>query len=154
MAPFFLILVFFLFLDSLAFAAVSQVAPAIQFSSANYFWILFRTTISLLVVLGLIYFLARFFLKKPGGLLGGADFFIYRRLPLEPQVCLYLVKVGPKIMVLGVGGKRIALLESFPEETFPLEKLPAAGEPTKFSEILTRLTGKAKEKKIFNDEAE
>lgn len=66
-----------------------------------------QVLISLAVVIGLIYALARYFLPRlkvgsPGRIIQVID-----RVMLEPQVSAYIIKVGKKAWLIVSGGKNV-----------------------------------------------
>lgn len=66
-----------------------------------------QVLISLAVVIGLIYVLARYFLPRlkvgaPGRIIQVVD-----RVMLEPQVSAYIIKIGKKAWLIVSGGKNV-----------------------------------------------
>ncbi|MBU0581398.1 MAG: flagellar biosynthetic protein FliO [Candidatus Margulisbacteria bacterium] len=64
----------------------------------------------ILLIFALVFLATRFFLAKGLPVLGSEHFRIIQRLPLEVQAALYLVQLGEKYFLLGVGGKQISFL--------------------------------------------
>lgn len=120
--------------------------PADKYGSSGYFWVLLKTSFSLLIVIGLIFIAARIFLAKAS--LGSVKkkFFVFDKLTLEPQVSLYLVKIGPKFFLIGVGGKRLVLVETFSEEQFPEAELSSPQGKNDFAEFLKKIIQKKSRK--------
>ncbi|WP_394843466.1 flagellar biosynthetic protein FliO [Pendulispora brunnea] len=61
------------------------------------------------------------------------------QLPLDARRCIYLVKVGGQVLVVGVGEGGFTKLAEMPESAFP--GLPEAGAaaPSGFADVLARL---------------
>lgn len=137
---------FFLLTLTQALAEAREALPEARFSSTSYFWVLFKTTLSLLFVLGLIFILAKFLLAKSPTYGPKKNFFIFDRVSLEPQVSLYLVKVAQKIFLIGVGGKRVVLIESLRAENFPEANLSEIKSGKKFADFLGRFSEQFKNK--------
>jgi flagellar biogenesis protein FliO len=72
---------------------------------------------------------------------------VIQKLPLEPQVNLYVVKSGVDFMLLGVGGKNITLLKEYAKKDSELWSAAAAGEENSFLSILKEQADKLKVKK-------
>ncbi|WP_394826139.1 flagellar biosynthetic protein FliO [Pendulispora albinea] len=66
------------------------------------------------------------------------------QLPLDARRCIYLVKVGGQVLVVGVGEGGFTKLAELPESAFPPEAVAAGGgSPGRaFSDVLARALGR------------
>jgi len=70
----------------------------------------------LAVVLGIIYLSTKFLLPKMKLSGTGKLISILDRVPLEPNVSLYVIQIGTKKWFIGVGQKNITRIEQLDEE--------------------------------------
>jgi len=75
-----------------------------------------QTIVSLAIVVGLIYVIARFVLPKMRVSGTGRLIQVLDRVPLEPQVSAYIIKVGKRSWLVAAGGKNIEKIADLGEE--------------------------------------
>ncbi len=75
-----------------------------------------QTIVSLAIVIGLIYVIARFVLPKMRVSGTGRLIQVLDRVSLEPQVAAYIIKVGKKSWLIAAGGKNIEKIADLGEE--------------------------------------
>lgn len=104
-----------------------------------------RVLLSLIAVIGLIYFLMHILSKLSSGKknLGSGNqrlFEVVARLNLSPKKAIYLVRIGEKVLVVGVNGG-IYLLTTIEDEETVKSFQTESGNPGsgKFSQILKNL---------------
>lgn len=94
----------------------TQEALVLRASPIITFGYIMQMIFSLAIVLGIIYLCAKFLLPKIK--LSGTGKFItvLDRVALEPNVSLYVIQIGIKKWLIGVGQKNITRIEQLDEE--------------------------------------
>jgi flagellar biosynthetic protein FliO len=123
--------------DTLAIPGPSSYAPSM-------FGIVVKLIISMVIIIGLIYF-STYFLKKlnsrgSGGSVGDAIKVLGRTF-ISPKQCLYLVKIGEKYAILGATDSNISMITEMSKddaEKFDKQgtKGKDANQPARFSDFL------------------
>lgn len=90
-------------------------ALALQKSPIFTFGYIMQVILSLLVVLGLIYLMAKYVLPKLSITPQGKNISVLDRVGLEPQVTAYTLKVGSFIYLIVSSNKNATLLDKFKE---------------------------------------
>jgi len=125
--------------------------------TSSLFYTSLRAMFSLMVVVGLIYLFVHFLRKSSGSQKQASYknkgiFSVVGRLYLSPKKTIYLVRIGEKILVLGVD-ERIHLLSTIKNENTIKSLEPSSNQPleiTKFSNYLRKLLpSKSKEMVSF-----
>jgi flagellar biogenesis protein FliO len=91
-------------------ALVLQSSPIM---TAGY---LMQVLVSLAIVVGLIYVIARFFLPKLKAPGSGRLIQVLDRVLIEPQVAAYIIKVGRQSWLIAAGGKNVTKIADLGEE--------------------------------------
>jgi len=78
-------------------------AEPVKYLARSFFYILLMVAVLVL--------LRKFFLPQGFTIPGQEQFRVLRKLPLEQQSALYLVRAGDAVLLLGVGAKQISLLK-------------------------------------------
>jgi len=80
------------------------------------FGYIIQVTLSLGIVLALIYLTSKYLLPKLQGNISGKTVKILDRIILEPQVCIYVIKLGQTKYLVGVSNKNISVIDKLKEE--------------------------------------
>lgn len=88
-------------------ALILQKTPIITFGYVM------QVIISLLVVVGLIYFSAKYLFPRLQISNQGKFMKILDRLGLEPQITMYIIKVGSQIYLISASNKNTTLIDKF-----------------------------------------
>jgi len=91
-------------------ALVLQSSPIV---TAGY---LLQVTVSLAIVVGLIYVIGRFLLPKLKAPGSSRLIQVLDRVMIEPQVAAYILKVGKKSWLVAAGGKNVVKIADLGEE--------------------------------------
>ena len=76
----------------------------------------FKTVFSLVLVVGLIYLIARFLMPRLKVAGSGRLIQVVDRMMIEPQVAAYILKVGKKSWLIVSGGKNVQKIADLGEE--------------------------------------
>ena len=99
-----------------ALSAVKETPLILEKSPVVTFGYLVQVSLSLAIVLGLIYLTSKYLLPKLQANLTSKMISVKDRLTLEPQVSIYIVKVGSKNYVLASSNKTVTLLDTLKED--------------------------------------
>jgi flagellar biogenesis protein FliO len=88
-------------------------ALALQKTPIVTFGYIIQVTLSLAIVLALIYLSAKYLLPRLKLTAKGSNIQVLDRMGLEPQVTLYHVKSDKGEYLIGVSGKSIALIDKY-----------------------------------------
>jgi len=120
-----------------------QVKPmGIDEKSSNFLTRLLNMTTSLIIVCLLIYVVLKLFYAKGSGILPQPkkNLSVLEQIQLQPQktIFLSLVKIGGKVLLLGVTEKEISVLREFEKEEFiSVTKTVQEESPSPFNQKLT-----------------
>lgn len=95
---------------------MTQEALAFQSSPIMTAGYLMQVSLSLAIVLGLIYVIARFILPKLKISTTGKIIQVVDRVLLEPQISAYILKVGKKAWLVVASSKGVAKIDQVGEE--------------------------------------
>jgi flagellar biosynthetic protein FliO len=107
----------------------------------GYSWEMLKIIFYLILVLAVIYILARYlrnFYLRPKG---GANMELIEQLYLESKASLKLVHIKDKIMLIGVTEKNIEVLAEWPESEFSIEQIQRDNNidfKEKFKEVIAK----------------
>ncbi len=90
-------------------------AIALQKSPIVTFGYIMQILISLVIVIGLIYLIAKYIFPKLQVSSLGKNMKVIDRVGLEPQVTIYTVKIGSYSYVIAVSSKNTTLIDKFRE---------------------------------------
>lgn len=93
--------------------------------------------IGILAVIALAYYGTLWLAKKYGAGSAGKYLRVLERMPLGPDKSMALVRVGSKILLLGVGAKDIGVLTSLEESELVIQQTQT--EQTEFSGVLSAM---------------
>ena len=91
-------------------------ALSLQRTPIVTFGYIMQVIISLLIVLSLIYFAAKYLLPKLSIAPKGKYVEVIDRIGIEPQVSTTIIKIGKFYYILGISNKNITLLDKMREE--------------------------------------
>ncbi|MGM0409716.1 MAG: flagellar biosynthetic protein FliO [Bacillota bacterium] len=89
----------------------------------EYSWEMLKIIFYLILVIAVIYILARYLRKLYLRPKGGANMEIVEQLYLDSNVSLKLVHIKDKIMLIGVTQESIEILAEWSESEFSIEKI-------------------------------
>ncbi|MFC1517313.1 FliO/MopB family protein [Candidatus Margulisiibacteriota bacterium] len=127
----------------------SGFSPQVSYlaSSTDYIKYIAKVFFYLFFAMGVLFIGAKVLLGRGLPAMAQEKFRIIKKLPLEVQASVYLVQVGEKFLLIGVGGKQISYLKEIPKEEIELflQKPFTKSGQVSFKDYLKKFIGEKKQ---------